>query len=70
MKNLQITKLKRVENTDTETTSNVIAFQLVKFTYKFYGNEMETILDTKILKDGNQVVIDGDGFIPAGFIVK
>lgn len=48
----------------------VVAFQLVKFTYKFFGSESISILDTKIMKDGKQIVIDGDGFTPAGTELK
>ena len=67
MKKVTITKLERVENTDTEFLSmGVVAFQLVKFTYNFYGSESVSILDTKIMKDGKQIVIDGDGFTPSG----
>ena len=48
----------------------VVAFQLVKFTYNFYGSETVSFLDTKIMKDGKQIVIDGDGFTPAGTEIK
>ncbi|MEA1848959.1 hypothetical protein U9K52_08555 [Chryseobacterium sp. MHB01] len=67
MKNVTVTKLERVENEDLEFLSmGVIAFQLVKFSYNFYGSETVSILDTKIMKDGRQIIIDGDGFVPAG----
>lgn len=67
MKNVTITKLERVENTDKEFLSfGVIAFQMVKFYYNFYGSETVSFLDTKIMKDGRQIIIDGDGFTPAG----
>ena len=71
MKKVTITKLERVENTDAELLSmGVVAFQLVKFTYNFYGSETVSFLDTKIMKDGKQIVIDGDGFTPAGTEIK
>lgn len=61
-------KLQRVENTDAEfLKAGIVAFQLVKITYSFYGNEMNEIFDTKIMNDGKQIVIDGNGFIKAGF---
>ena len=67
MKKVTITKLERVVNTDAELLSmGVVAFQLVKFTYNFYGSETVSFLDTKIMKDGKQIVIDGDGFTPSG----
>ena len=61
-------KLQRVENTDAEfLKAGIVAFQLVKISYSFYGNEMNEIFDTKIMNDGRQIVIDGNGFIKAGF---
>ena len=71
MNKVIITKLERVENTDAEFIAmGVVAFQLVKFTYKFFGSETVSILDTKIMKDGKQIVIDGDGFTAAGTEIK
>ena len=71
MKKVTITKLQRVENTDAELLAmGIVAFQLVKFTYNFYGSETVSILDTKIMKDGRQVIIDGDGFTPSGTEIK
>lgn len=64
-------KLQRVENTDAEfLKAGIVAFQLVKITYSFYGNEMNEIFDTKIMNDGKQIVIDGNGFIKAGFQIE
>ena len=71
MNKVIITKLEIVENTDAEFLAmGVVAFQLVKFTYKFFGSETVSILDTKIMKDGKQIVIDGDGFTAAGTEIK
>ena len=47
-----------------------IAFQLVEFNYSFYGSKQCDILDTKILKDGTQVVVDGNGFIKYGTVIN
>jgi hypothetical protein len=47
-----------------------IAFQMVKFTYVFYGKEMTDFLDTKILKNGKQIVCGGNGFINHGFEIN
>lgn len=61
------TKLQRVENTDKETLAmGIVAFQLVKFEYTFYGNLQSDVIDTKIMSDGSQIVIDGNGFIKGG----
>ena len=68
MKSIKITKYNKVENTDKEFLSEgIVAFQLVKFTISFYGNETETIHDTKIMKDGRQFVIGGCGYIKDGY---
>ena len=67
MKAITTIKYNKVENTDQELLSKgIVAFQLVKFVINFYGNEIETTHDTKIMKDGRQIVIDGCGFIKAG----
>jgi hypothetical protein len=45
----------------------IAAFQMVEITINFFGKIMTAWHDTKILHDGRQVVINGDGFIPAGY---
>lgn len=47
----------------------IVAFETVEFKINFYGKEIVSRLDTKIMQDGSQVVIDGDGFIPHGYQV-
>ena len=47
----------------------IIAFQVVRFSINYFGNEMEVEHDTKIMKDGKQFVIGGCGFIKEGFEV-
>ena len=65
--NMSIKKFARVENTDPDLLADgIVAFQLVEFTYNWFGKEMTDELDTKIMEDGSQYVIDGNGFIPAG----
>jgi hypothetical protein len=67
----QIVKLQRVENTDKETLQmGIVAFQTVKISYEFYGNKQSDIFDTKIMGDGRQFVVDGNGFIKSGFEIK
>ena len=71
MKSITVTKYNRVENTDFEfPNKGVVAFQLVKFTINYFGNEIEVTHDTKIMDDGRQFVYDGCGFIKAGYEVK
>ena len=59
------TKMQRVENTDKQN-KGIVAFQMVKFEYTFYGNMQTDFLDTMIMSNGDQIVIDGNGFIKAG----
>jgi hypothetical protein len=64
---MRITKLQRVECLDAEMLNEgIVAFQLVKINYSFYGNEMSDTFDTKIMKDGTQILINGNGFIKGG----
>ena len=65
MKEIKIKKLEKVEAPKNEY-KNIIAFQLVEFTINFFGHIETFILDTKIMKNGKQLVIDGNGFIPSG----
>lgn len=70
MNAIQITKGQKVETTDKRDLQNgVVAFQLVKFIINYFGTEIETIHDTKIMKDGRQFVLGGCGFIESGYEV-
>lgn len=67
MKNLEIVKMQKVEvPTEFQKEEGCVAFQLVKVIINFYGKIIEDILDTKILKDGTQIVVNGNGYIKAG----
>lgn len=60
-------KIERGKRVDLkEQDGDIIAFQLVDFHIGFYGSKVTTTLDTKILSDGRQLVVDGCGLIPAG----
>jgi hypothetical protein len=68
MQNLEIIKLQKIENTDAEFLAlGIVAFQLIKVTINFYGKLIQDTLDTKIMADGSQIVIDGNGYIKAGY---
>lgn len=68
MKEIEVKKGALVKNTDKQLLKKgIVAFQLVVFTIKFFGKEITDTLDTKIMKDGSQIVIDGNGFIKAGY---
>ena len=70
MKTITIKKMTRVENTDAEMAAKgIVAFQMVEFVINFFGNEITTTHDTKIMQNGDQFVIGGCGFIPEGFKV-
>ena len=44
-----------------------VAFQSVRVVINFYGKLIEDVLDSKILKDGRQVITNGNGYIKAGY---
>jgi hypothetical protein len=51
-------------------SEGVIAYQLVEFVINFYGSETVDVLDTKIMADGRQIVIEGNGLIKAGYEIN
>ncbi len=65
---IQTKKLQRVDvPTEYQQEEGCIAFQMVEITYNFYGKQMSETFDTKILADGRQLVISGNGFIKDNF---
>lgn len=66
MNAITIKRHARVELPTSEQYDNIVAFQLVTFSYNFYGSLQSDTIDTKIMADGRQIVIDGNGFIKAG----
>lgn len=71
MKAIQIEKFKINEvPVKYQKNEGCVAFQMVKITYFFYGKEMIDTFDTKILKDGSQFVISGNGFIKDGLKIN
>ena len=69
MKTIEIKKLNKVTIPESELKNyvDIIAFQMVEFTINFFGHIESFCLDTKILNNGKQVVIDGNGFISSGY---
>ncbi len=64
---IEITKMQKVEvPAEYQEEEGCVAFQLVKVVINFYGKMIEDVLDTKILKDGRQIVINGNGYIRVG----
>ena len=69
MKTVTTTKYTKVnQNIPAEfIEEGIVAFQVVKFEINYFGNVIETTHDTKVMKDGRQIVIGGCGFIPDGY---
>jgi hypothetical protein len=53
-----------------QNTDGVIAFQMVGYKITVYGSVVENTFDTKIMKDGRQIVVNGDGFFPSGYRIN
>ena len=71
MKTITTKKFNRVENTDKEMLNNgIVAFQMVEFIITYFGKEIETTHDTKIMEDGRQIVIGGCGYIKEGYEIE
>lgn len=70
MKNIKIEKQNLEKLSKEQQYDGIVAFQFVKITYNFYGNQRVEMHDTKIMEDGRQFVINGNGFIPADFKIK
>ena len=69
MKSVTVNKMSLVSLTEDQKFDGIVAFQMCEFVISFFGKTIVSILDTKITEDGKQVVIDGDGYIPAGYEV-
>jgi hypothetical protein len=69
MKTVITNKKTRVEAPAGEY-EDIVAFQLVEFKINFFGRVESFILDTKIMIDGSQKVIGGNGFISDGYLVQ
>ena len=69
MKEITLSKQAKVEAPAEFKEVGVVAFQVVNFVIDYFGNKIECSHDTKILEDGRQIVIGGDGFIEDGFEV-
>lgn len=68
-KKITMKKLGKVAAPEDFQAEGVVAFQLVEFTVDFYGSVVTDTLDTKIMADGSQLVIGGNGFVPGGYLV-
>ena len=65
---IQVKKLQKVEVPEKhQKEEGCVAFQKVQITYCFYGKQMTELFDTKMLANGKQMVISGNGFIKDNF---
>lgn len=68
---IQTKKLQIVEvPAQFQKEEGCVAFQKVELTYLFYGKLMTETFDTKILKNGSQFVINGNGFVKDGLKIN
>ncbi|EJG7546023.1 TPA: hypothetical protein L7414_004277 [Escherichia coli] len=51
---------------DQLENDGIVAFQLVDYSFNFFGTVVTGRFDSKIMANGQQFVIDGDGFIASG----
>ena len=65
----KITENKMARVAAPANNDGVAAFQVVEFIISFFGNDVTCEHDTRIMQDGRQFVIGGDGFIPEGYEV-
>ena len=66
-KKIEITNKGAVVYPPKSEYKDIEAFQMVEITISFFGKTLKSWHDTKILNDGRQIVINGDGFIPSGY---
>ena len=66
MKSIEITKLARIDAPAGEY-ADIAAFQMIEYVIDYFGNKITGCLDTKIMKNGRQLVVGGDGFFADGY---
>ncbi len=49
--------------TEEQQYDGIVAFQRVEINYLTFAGIESRIFDTKIMKDGTQLVIDGNGWV-------
>lgn len=64
MKKLSIVKHATViaPNDEYHKTLGIVAFQLVDISFNFFNSKVSSQYDTKIMEDGRQLIIGGDGW--------
>lgn len=64
--NMVFKKLKLEQLTEEQQYNGIVAFQMVEISYPTYGGIRTEVFDTKIMADGSQVVIGGNGWVEEG----
>lgn len=64
---MKITKQNIVKIPAEHQEGDVVAFQLIDFEINFFGAIQKFTLDSRILKDGSQYILNGNGWIKSGF---
>ena len=49
-----------------QNDDGVVAFQEMEYSFLFFGNVVTGSFDTKIMADGSQSVVNGNGFFDSG----
>lgn len=62
----QIAKFAKIDVPLEHQENGIVAVQLIEVTCNFFGKTIKEIMDTKILADGRQIVVDGNGYLKAG----
>jgi hypothetical protein len=65
MKKMEIKRFEKEPAVAEIQKDGIVAFQMVEITINYFGKIMTEMHDTKILKDGRQLIINGNGFIEA-----
>ena len=66
MKIIKAHPVTKIPENEQHNYDGVVAFQFVDFEITFFGKIQRFTLDTKILQNGDQFVIDGNGWIKSG----
>lgn len=66
MKTITANKKSKVIAPSEFQSMGIVAFQVVEFVINYFGSEVVTVHDTKIMEDGRQFVIGGCGLISEG----
>ena len=73
MTTMKIKRLEKVAANQEDAyykKAGIVAFQLVEITFNGLEKPYKGTYDTKILKDGSQVIINGDGFVREGLNIN